>query len=202
MELLSLRDLCAHLRVDDERTALKIAAAHGLMPRARFGKKEHYWFVADNLFRFIHRIEPFAHRQILDDLMRPLLHFADVAALLGKTSEGLRKDITRGKLALPPPIQLTDRTRAWRARDIECWVRGEPLPAYTPYLAAAATAPEQECAPATEAEHQGAASTAPAVIQKANPDSSFDLLADLFLPPEEIKLAIPTSNRHPISTAA
>ncbi len=134
MELLTLQDLCAHLGLDDERTALKVAAGFGFAPRERFGPKDHYRFLWDNLFRFVHGIEPTAHRDIEADLKRPLLHFDGLAASLRKTTEGLRKDVSRGKVILPPAMMLTDRTRAWRLRDIECWIRGEPLPTYVAYI--------------------------------------------------------------------
>lgn len=134
MQLLTLQDLCAHLGLDDERTTLKVASGFGFAPRERFGRKDHYRFLWDNLFRFVHGIEPTAHRDIEADLKRPLLHFDGIAASLNKTSEGLRKDVSRGKVILPPAMLLTDRTRAWRQRDIECWIRGEPLPTYVAYI--------------------------------------------------------------------
>lgn len=197
VEMLSLRDLCAHLCVEDERTALAVAARFGLAPRTRFQPKDHYRFMWDSVLRFIHGIEPLSHRDISDELKQPLLHFADIAALFGKTSEALRKDVSRGKVNLPPAIRLTDRTRGWRPRDIAAWIAGHPLPVYAAFALASSAVGDQQMDP-TAAGFSDAVE--PEVTEPTSPSASpFD---DLLARNRAIKLARQTLNTAPISTAA
>lgn len=197
MELLTLQDLCAHLGLDDERTALKVAAGFGLAPRERFGRKDHYRFIWDNVFRLIHRIEPLSHRDISEDLKQPLRHFTDIAAQLGKTSEALRKDISRGKVNLPPAIHLTDRTRGWRPRDIAAWIEGRPLPVY----AAFTPAPTSVSEPQKESETTASSSVAEPEVTEPTSISASPLDHILNLN-RAIKLARHNPNTGSISTAA
>lgn len=196
MEMLSLRDLCEHLRVEDERTVLTVAARFGLAPRARFQPKDHYRFMWDNVLRFVHGIEPLSHRDISDELKKPLLHFADIAALFGKTSEALRKDVSRGKVSLPPAIHLTGRTRGWRPRDIAAWIEGHPLPVYAAFVLVSGARDQQ-----TDPNAEGFSDAVePEVTEPTSPYSSpFD---EILTRNREIKLARQTQNTAPISTAA
>lgn len=197
MEMLSLRDLCAHLRVEDERTALAVAARFGLAPRARFQPKDHYRFLWDNVLRFIHGIEPLSHRDISDDLKQPLLHFADIAALFSKTSEAFRKDVSRGKISLPPAIHLTDRTRGWRPRDIAAWIGGDPLPVYAAFTLDSNAVGHQQTEPKSEGFPDA---VEPEVTEPTCASASpFD---DILTRNRAIKLARQTRNTAPISTAA
>jgi predicted DNA-binding transcriptional regulator AlpA len=55
---------------------------------------------------------------------RPLvLGLTEVAALLGRSPETLRKDLRRNPAAVPPRLRI-DGTRLlrWRAQDVEAWL--------------------------------------------------------------------------------
>jgi predicted DNA-binding transcriptional regulator AlpA len=52
-----------------------------------------------------------------------VLCLAEVAALLGRSPETLRKDLRRNPAAVPPRLRI-DGTRLlrWRAQDVEAWL--------------------------------------------------------------------------------
>jgi predicted DNA-binding transcriptional regulator AlpA len=63
----------------------------------------------------------------------PLLTLDDLAAILGRSPETIRRDLRRNPDAVPPRLQLPGaRLLRWRAADVEAWLirhamEGSPL---------------------------------------------------------------------------
>lgn len=56
---------------------------------------------------------------------RQLLSLAQVATLLGRCPETVRKDLTRNPLAVPPRVVIPGtRLLRWREVDVEVWLAG------------------------------------------------------------------------------
>lgn len=55
--------------------------------------------------------------------MQKLLHLDDVAALLGRSAETLKKDLKRNPSAVPPRVILPGtRLLRWQESDVETWL--------------------------------------------------------------------------------
>jgi len=53
----------------------------------------------------------------------PLLNLEELARILGRSPETIRKDIRRNPDAVPPRLQLPGtRLLRWRASDVEAWL--------------------------------------------------------------------------------
>ena len=53
----------------------------------------------------------------------PLLTLDELAAILGRSPETIRKDIRRNPDAVPPRLQLPGtRLLRWRASDVDAWL--------------------------------------------------------------------------------
>jgi predicted DNA-binding transcriptional regulator AlpA len=52
-----------------------------------------------------------------------LLELEDIAALLGRSAETIRKDIRRNPMAVPPRLHIPGtRLLRWRECDVESWL--------------------------------------------------------------------------------
>ncbi len=52
-----------------------------------------------------------------------ILDLADLAALLGRSPETIKKDIKRNRLAVPPRLHIPGtRLLRWRRVDVEAWL--------------------------------------------------------------------------------
>ena len=52
-----------------------------------------------------------------------LLDLQDLAALLGRSPETIKKDLQRNRLAVPPRLNIPGtRLLRWRAADVESWL--------------------------------------------------------------------------------
>ncbi len=61
-----------------------------------------------------------------------ILDLTDLASLLGRSPETIKKDIKRNRLAVPPRLHIPGtRLLRWRRVDVEQWLAGyvEPCPA-------------------------------------------------------------------------
>lgn len=55
--------------------------------------------------------------------MGPLLTITDVARLLGRSPQTLKRDLRRNPMAVPPRVELPGtRLLRWREADVERWV--------------------------------------------------------------------------------
>lgn len=54
---------------------------------------------------------------------KPVLELADLAALLGRSPETIRKDLRRNPAAVPPRLRIQGtRLLRWRAADVDAWL--------------------------------------------------------------------------------
>ena len=52
-----------------------------------------------------------------------LLDLEDLAALLGRSPETIKKDLRRNRLAVPPRVHIPGtRLLRWRVTDVEAWL--------------------------------------------------------------------------------
>lgn len=57
------------------------------------------------------------------NFLEPLLNISDVARLLGRSPQTLKRDLNRNPSAVPPRVELPGtRLLRWRAVDVEQWV--------------------------------------------------------------------------------
>ncbi|WP_031407670.1 AlpA family transcriptional regulator [Thiomonas sp. FB-Cd] len=55
--------------------------------------------------------------------VQKLLDLAELAEVLGRSPETIKKDLKRNPLAVPPRLQLPGtRLLRWRARDVGAWL--------------------------------------------------------------------------------
>lgn len=55
--------------------------------------------------------------------MNPLLDLKDVAHLLGRSTQTIKRDLRRNPDAVPPRLQLPGtRLLRWREQDVEAWL--------------------------------------------------------------------------------
>ncbi len=55
--------------------------------------------------------------------VQKLLDLAELAEVLGRSPETIKKDIKRNPAAVPPRLQLPHtRLLRWRARDVDAWL--------------------------------------------------------------------------------
>lgn len=55
--------------------------------------------------------------------MDPLLTITDVARLLGRSPQTVKRDLNRNPMAVPPRVALPGtRLLRWRATDVELWI--------------------------------------------------------------------------------
>lgn len=55
--------------------------------------------------------------------MEPLLNITEVAHLLGRRPQTLKRDLCRNPMAVPPRVELPGtRLLRWRAADVELWI--------------------------------------------------------------------------------
>lgn len=58
-----------------------------------------------------------------------LLDLQDLADLLGRSPETIKKDLTRNPLAVPPRLHIPGtRLLRWRAEDVDAWLKACILP--------------------------------------------------------------------------
>lgn len=56
--------------------------------------------------------------------LKPVIGLRDLAALLGRSPETIRKDIHRNPLAVPPRLVIPGtRLLRWRTVDVQEWLR-------------------------------------------------------------------------------
>lgn len=56
--------------------------------------------------------------------LKPVIGLQDLAALLGRSPETIRKDIHRNPLAVPPRLVIPGtRLLRWRTVDVQEWLR-------------------------------------------------------------------------------
>ena len=59
----------------------------------------------------------------------PILDLADLADLLGRSPETIKKDIRRNRLAVPPRLHIPGtRLLRWRRVDVDAWLASHVEP--------------------------------------------------------------------------
>jgi len=61
--------------------------------------------------------------------MTPLLDLSDVARLLRRSTETIKRDMRRNPGAVPPRLMLPQtRLLRWRMEDVEAWLAAHAIP--------------------------------------------------------------------------